>query len=617
MKILFKRIVLLSVLIWISNQVQSQNVGINNTGALPDSSAILDVSDTTKGILIPRMSSVQRAGIAGPAEGLMVYDTTTTGFWFYNGAAWSQVGGGDTDWTISGADQYSGVTGNVGIGIVGPLAKTHIVQTGAVDGLRSDHSGSAIANVVLHSGSGTGYGLYHSGTGMGHYLSLSNALNASTGIDLQYAGTGRGMNVNLTNSTNADIGLGIFHSGTGRGQYVGITNPTNAAPVIELQHGGIGTGLYVNLSNVNNTTVGVFSLQAGTGPAIYGQSNGIGVWGYVTGTTGNGNAAEFYHAGTNGPTVDVFMGNPGVTPGPANTTSDYTALNVNHMGTGVSGLGGQSKSAISASNYSGNPTINVISNGDVARQGVLSVANPNGFVDPEAVYGYSYSATNPGFGVGVKGVGGWYGVHGIAQGALAPTAYAVFGSGDYGGTGAKYFSIDHPLDPENKILNHYSIESNEVTNMYRGIVTLDANGQAVVELPDYFDAANIEPSYQLTAIGTPNPPYVLEEEANNKFVIGGTPNTKVSWTVYAKRNDATIRYFSENGKHYDQEEVVKPEKMKGKYYTPAAYGKPESMGIHYDENFEKTKRKAGSVKHHAMPKPESSNIKSVEPSTEK
>ena len=123
--------------------------------------------------------------------------------------------------------------------------------------------------------------------------------------------------------------------------------------------------------------------------------------------------------------------------------------------------------------------------------------------------------------------------------------------------------------------------------MYRGIVQLDANGEAVVQLPSYFDAVNIEPSYQLTAIGTATQPYVLEEEANNQFKVAGAPNTKVSWTVYAKRNDPTIQYYSAKGKNYDQEEVMKPAKMKGKYYTPAAYNMPESMGIFSNESVEK------------------------------
>jgi hypothetical protein len=52
-----------------------QNVGINATGAAPVASAMLDISSTTSGLLIPRMTTAQRTAIASPANGLLVFDT--------------------------------------------------------------------------------------------------------------------------------------------------------------------------------------------------------------------------------------------------------------------------------------------------------------------------------------------------------------------------------------------------------------------------------------------------------------------------------------------------------------------------------------------------------------
>src|SRR5690606_1929323 len=49
--------------------------------------------------------------------------------------------------------------------------------------------------------------------------------------------------------------------------------------------------------------------------------------------------------------------------------------------------------------------------------------------------------------------------------------------------GSGTFVIDHPLDPENKLLYHSFVESPDVKNIYDGIVTLDENGEATVELP--------------------------------------------------------------------------------------------------------------------------------------
>lgn len=70
----------------------AQSVGINSTGATPASSAMLDVESTTKGILIPRMTKVERNGISSLANGLMIYQIDETpGFYYYNGTAWIGV----------------------------------------------------------------------------------------------------------------------------------------------------------------------------------------------------------------------------------------------------------------------------------------------------------------------------------------------------------------------------------------------------------------------------------------------------------------------------------------------------------------------------------------------
>ncbi|MBI2440848.1 MAG: hypothetical protein HYV35_05690 [Lentisphaerae bacterium] len=106
--------------------------------------------------------------------------------------------------------------------------------------------------------------------------------------------------------------------------------------------------------------------------------------------------------------------------------------------------------------------------------------------------------------------------------------------------GIKAFTIDHPLDPENKILRHYCLEGPQVWNVYAGNVQL-VNGQAVVELPDYYSALNLVGSeiYSLTPIRGSAPSWVQvkEEVKNNRFVIEGSSDMKVSWTIKVLRND--------------------------------------------------------------------------------
>ena len=73
----------------------AQGMAVNTTGTAANSSAMLDVSSTTKGMLVPRMTAAQEAAISSPSTGLMVYQTDgTAGFYYYNGTAWSAVGGG-------------------------------------------------------------------------------------------------------------------------------------------------------------------------------------------------------------------------------------------------------------------------------------------------------------------------------------------------------------------------------------------------------------------------------------------------------------------------------------------------------------------------------------------
>ena len=66
-------------------------VGINTN--TPDASSALEIESTAGGILIPRMTEIQRDAIVSPASGLMIYQTDQNfGFYFYNGIQWASVG---------------------------------------------------------------------------------------------------------------------------------------------------------------------------------------------------------------------------------------------------------------------------------------------------------------------------------------------------------------------------------------------------------------------------------------------------------------------------------------------------------------------------------------------
>lgn len=69
----------------------SQSISINEDGSAPHSSAILDIGDTTKGVLISRMTSDQMNAITTPANGLLIYNTDLEMFHYYDGGAWNEL----------------------------------------------------------------------------------------------------------------------------------------------------------------------------------------------------------------------------------------------------------------------------------------------------------------------------------------------------------------------------------------------------------------------------------------------------------------------------------------------------------------------------------------------
>lgn len=122
------------------------------------------------------------------------------------------------------------------------------------------------------------------------------------------------------------------------------------------------------------------------------------------------------------------------------------------------------------------------------------------------------------------------------DGATGIMTRASFGEGAWT---VKAFTIDHPLDPDNKVLRHYALEGPEVWNVYAGNAQL-VGGEAVVELPDYYGALNLVGSevYGLTPIGALVPVAIKSEVAGNRFSIMAAQDVKVSWTIQVRRNDA-------------------------------------------------------------------------------
>lgn len=152
----------------------------------------------------------------------------------------------------------------------------------------------------------------------------------------------------------------------------------------------------------------------------------------------------------------------------------------------------------------------------------------------------------------------------------------VFGNLAKGGGS---FKIDHPLDPENKYLYHSFVESPDMMNIYNGNITTDTNGEAVVEMPDYFESLNRDFRYQLTVIGTFAQAIVAEKIKGNQFRIKtNAPNIEVSWQVTGVRQDAYAN------KHRIPVVENKTATERGSYLHPEAFNKPREQGVSFRQN---------------------------------
>jgi len=216
---------------------------------------------------------------------------------------------------------------------------------------------------------------------------------------------------------------------------------------------------------------------------------------------------------------------------------------------------------------------------------------------------------NSGDGTGEGGAGGTFNGGGGGASGLTGEGIVVFGgtttcgtlgciplnyAGDFQGTiftsggivqPSSAMHIDHPLDPANKYLYHSSIESSEMKNIYDGNVTTDANGDAVVELPDWFEALNRDFRYQLTTIGQPAQAWIASKIANHSFTIKtDKPNVEISWQVTGVRQDAWANA------HRLPVEAPKLGRDAGHYLHPELYGAPEEASIAWARHPETMKR---------------------------
>lgn len=292
---------------------------------------------------------------------------------------------------------------------------------------------------------------------------------------------------------------------------------------------------------------GVAGTSGSAMAGVYGTGGRNGVWGQ----TGSVNDAGVFGENDGGGNGVFGMSTSGTGVG-GGSTDGFGVDGHSVNGTGVHGVG--SANGASAGVMGEIP--------DGTSLGMLATGFYPGNTDypiPIGVYGSNVHAPNYGYSS--------FGYAGVFDGDVVINGFLEKWS--------SFFKIDHPLDPANKYLRHSAVESAEMKNMYDGIARLDASGKAVVKLPAWFEALNVDFRYQLTAIGAPSPAlHIAKEISRNHFKIaGGKPRSKVSWQVTGNRHDPIAKL------HPIQVEQKKAPYERGKYACPKAYGMPETKAI--------------------------------------
>lgn len=604
----------------LSTLLSYTQVGIQTN--TPDASSALDITATNRGLLIPRViltSTLSNPSpVTSPATGLMVFNSGANqpqGFYYWTGSAWSALGSG------SGGGDYWSLTGNagttVGTDFIGTTdAEDLAFYTNNNERMRIEQDGQVVIGlttpyyssdfVTIEGNATQNYALNVFSPYVGLYIEAPYGVYSIAGTRAILGRVNNSSGSGGYFENQSSTGWGALFMGSGQagatlsGHSAGLSSSGNDGIFAYGRNAG-GTGIIAG----GNATTSFSYISAGTGGAftgyhgVYGKatnsSSGNGVIGvgnngstYATISEGSGGAFTGYH-GTYGKATSyssgigvIGLGNNGSTyattgNGSGGAFTGYHGLlskgTNSTLGTGVIGIGNDGSYFLYSYGSGGAFT------GNYCGVAGWATTNSNSSV---GVYGYydGAGAWNDGRGVVGIAVANWgrgYGVYGEGN------RYGVYANGNLGASGTKSFAIDHPDDPENKILKHYSIESNEVLNMYRGNVLLDDNGESTIVLPDYFMTINIDFSYTLTPIGKPSPNLFVKEEINNngEFVVsGGQPGQKISWVVYADRNDP----YMQKNRESEVDVIEKGENDRGKYITPELYGQPKEKGVFYIEN---------------------------------
>jgi hypothetical protein len=191
-----------------ASSIAQNSVGIGTTS--PNNSAALEISSTTKGLLIPRMTGAQRSAIASPITGLLVFDTDTKTIWTYDGAAWKNLNAGGSAGSLSlpyaGSDA-SGTSFQLTNTLAGGTAISGKANGSGVSNIGvygESFSGTAVKGYSNNAGSVAVFGSSLAGTGVKAYSFTGTALDVIGNVKISGGNTNPGAGKILTSDANGN-----------------------------------------------------------------------------------------------------------------------------------------------------------------------------------------------------------------------------------------------------------------------------------------------------------------------------------------------------------------------------------------------------------------------------
>lgn len=239
---IMKNILTAFFLLIIGNELSAQSVGIGTN--TPNPKAALEVNSTSKGVLIPSMTSSQRIAISTPPNGLMVYDTDKNEFYHYNGTGWRAILNGDY-WSrpITSRDRITNFTDSIGIGTNSPTARLHVNgDVKITDGTQGD------GKVLTSDANGLASWQNAAYTTNDRILVKFNGISDSLmGTPMVIYDNGPGISFNLVTNDFTIFKSGLYHF---EGTVTGNPNISSSVPFI-LKAGAFIDGLYYHLASLN------------------------------------------------------------------------------------------------------------------------------------------------------------------------------------------------------------------------------------------------------------------------------------------------------------------------------------------------------------------------------